>query len=450
MTIDLYGGQHSSRSARAVQAFEQVVFNIAAHKPNAPEALASTLAADEGFVAAHAIKGFAGVLLGRAEPLGRARTALAQAELHLGLRGGTGSERVLVQSLRLALEGEWRAAADGLDGWLEHHPQDFLAFKLAHGLRFMTGDGRAMLASTQKILPHWRAQTAGYGYLLGCHAFALEEAGHYIEAERFGRAAVELEPNDSWGLHAVSHVFEMNGRVKEGVRWLEQCQPVWSQCNNFAFHMAWHLALFHVELGEHTRALQIYDRDVRAMITDDFRDIANAVSLLWRMRQEKVEVGTRWDELREIAQRRLNDRSYVFASLHHLLTLVAVGDFTHAEALCGELAGLAQSTGDQARVARDVGLELAQQILVLAQGQQTRVDLGSLALRLPQIGGSNAQRDVFVRALTLLAAERGRSETVSALFTVRRRLKRDDHFTLIALEQLSALRPTSGPHKHVA
>src|SRR5215207_6079809 len=50
--------------------------------------------------------------------------------------------------------------------------------------------------------------------------------------------------------------------------------------------MAWHLALFHLETGDHDRVLAIYDTQVRPHPTDDFRDVANAVSLLWRFEQE--------------------------------------------------------------------------------------------------------------------------------------------------------------------
>jgi len=150
-------------------------------------------------------------------------------------------------------------AAIVLDQILQRNPRAFLPAKIAHALRFMLGDAPGMLAASARVLRRWPGRAPGYGSLLGCHALALEETGDLDAAERTGRLAVELEPDDAWGLHAVSHVHEMQGRTREGIAWLEASRPVWTGCNNFSFHMAWHLALFHIEAGDHDRVLAIYD-----------------------------------------------------------------------------------------------------------------------------------------------------------------------------------------------
>uniref|UniRef100_UPI0019547FED hypothetical protein n=1 Tax=Enterobacter hormaechei TaxID=158836 RepID=UPI0019547FED len=89
---------------------------------------------------------------------------------------------------------------------LDDSPRDLLAFKLSHALRFMGGDRAGMLAASTRFERRWSAATPGFGFVLGCHAFAIEETGDYATAERLGRRAVEIEPDDAWGIHAVSHV----------------------------------------------------------------------------------------------------------------------------------------------------------------------------------------------------------------------------------------------------
>ena len=147
--------------------------------------------------------------------------------------------------------------------------------------------------------------------------------------------------------------------------------------------MAWHLALFHLEAGDHDRVLGIYDTQVRPRPTDDFRDVANAVSLLWRLEQEGVSVGGRWGELGAIAMRRRRDTTLTFASLHNLLALIAMGEIDAAWELVDALeTSAAQAEGDQGQVMEAVGIELATTLLDLALNRAPRSDFASLASRL--------------------------------------------------------------------
>jgi hypothetical protein len=200
-------------------------------------------------------------------------------------------------------------------------------------------------------------------------------------------------------------------------------RPRWKDCNNFAFHLAWHLALFHLEQGRHALVLDLYDREVRATRTEDFRDVANAASLLWRLRQEGVDVGGRWEELADIARRRRHDTTLVFASLHHLLSLAATGDFGAAGVILLALQRAAASSGDQARAAAEAGVPLARVLLAPASAVAE-----TLAERLSLLGGSHAQRDVFMRVLLERAARDGDAPMLSRLLNARRARKHDDRF----------------------
>ena len=46
-------------------------------------------------------------------------------------------------------------------------------------------------------------------------SFGLEESGEYPEAETFGRRAVEINSEDVWAAHAVTHVMQMQSRFDE-------------------------------------------------------------------------------------------------------------------------------------------------------------------------------------------------------------------------------------------
>lgn len=438
MRLDAYNFSTSTVSSEAETAFEAAVHGLAAHSPNTGVALQSTLSADPDHVAALALKGFANLILARSELTTPAAEALAAARRAMAYRdGGTRDEQVLVHALAAAVNGSFATAAHRLDEGFAERPATFLPFKISHALRFMLGDAKGMLSASNRVMEVWSEELPAAGFLLGCHAFALEEHGFYQAAETAGQRAVRLQPDDAWGLHAVSHVHEMRGDTAAGITWLEEGRGSWSRCNNFAFHMAWHLALLHLERGDHEQVVKIYDEEVRPQQTDDFRDMANAVSLLWRLNQTGVDVGSRWADLAEIALKRRHDTTLVFASLHTLAALVAIGEYTGVRDILSGLERKAAGNGDQAQVAAQVGLPLAR----IIAGMSTAADrqmLDQLVLNIPMIGGSNAQRDFFLLAVAKAAGTNGDSAGLSRIRAVRGLLRAEDRL-LGSIEMQTAL-----------
>lgn len=439
MIADRYHGQHSTRLPEATHAFEDAVFALAAHRP-ATEALNRALEADADLIAAHALKGLGLALMGKVEDFAKARAALTTARHALTRAGGgTRFELCLIEALEFASHGRLKSAAARLEAQVSRTPGDFLCLKLANALRFMTGEPHRMRETTATALRDMKSSQPGYGFTLGLHAFGLEETGSFAEAESVALMAVSNQSADIWGVHAIGHVMEMRGRAEEGARWVESSRQLWPHCNNFNFHMAWHLALFHLEAGDYESVLELYDREIRPEETDDFRDMANAVSMLWRLEQENIDVGGRWQNLHAIAHRRRSDTTYVFASLHYLLALLGSGDTGAARDLIDNLRHRADpaSQDDQAGVAAQVGVHLAEALLAFHSGGATSGNLCDLSLKLPHLGGSRAQRDVFMRSLMLMAAETRNPATFQSVAKVRGAMKTNDRFARLGEERLS-------------
>ncbi|MFO7856921.1 MAG: tetratricopeptide repeat protein [Paracoccaceae bacterium] len=432
---DQFGLPLPSGAAPAVADWNRCVEGFLAHSAETPARLDAALSAAPDFALAQATRGLFFVLLARPECLDVARGALDAA------RTGAPDPRspAYVEALELGLLGRLGAAADRLDALLLAHPEDALAAKLVHALRFMVGDAVGMRASIERVLGAVDRDHAHRPFLLGCHAFALEETGEYDAAERIGRTAVEARPDDAWGLHAVLHVHEMTARAAEGLRWMEGREAGWRGCNNFAFHIHWHVALFRLDLGDREGALRLYDERVRTEPTEDFRDIANAASLLARLEIEGVEVGRRWEELADIAQRRAADACSAFADLHYLLALVGAGRRAEAEVLAARIAAEARrcDAGDMPEAARAGGGLAASGLAALAgrDDETAARRLVKAAPRLQRIGGSHAQRDVFHWIAVSACLRAGRRDLAAEALAERgRRRIGCDGFTRRRLE----------------
>jgi tetratricopeptide (TPR) repeat protein len=81
------------------------------------------------------------------------------------------------------------------------------------------------------------------------------------------------------------------------IDWYTSREPDWAPDNGFAFHNWFHLALYHLERGEHDRALQIYDRCIYPQPADMSLQMVDATAVLWRMHLYGVEAGERWQVL---------------------------------------------------------------------------------------------------------------------------------------------------------
>lgn len=336
MIVDVYGNATSLAGASAARHWDETVEAILAHARSAPDQLACTIAADPLFAQVHAVKGILLLTLARRELVAQAETCLADARAAAAQRPPLAREQLYFEALQFWLDGEPARATDVFEGLLADWPRDALAFKLCQAIRFMIGDTVGMARVGQSALSAFADRSPAAGYVRGCQAFALEELGHLAEAEAMGREAVVLAPRDAWGRHAVAHCFEMTGRARDGVAWLSHSQS-WEHCSNFGFHLHWHMALFQLELGAIDAVLDLYDTAVRAVQTDDFRDLANAASLLQRLELEGVDVGHRWEELALIAEGRVADRRLVFADLHYMLALLGAGRETAAATIAENL-----------------------------------------------------------------------------------------------------------------
>jgi len=316
-------------------------------------------------------------------------------------------ERILVAGAAKLIEGDWDAACAAFDNVLVDYPRDAFAIQSAHLMDFFRGDSRNLRSRITRVLPHWTADVPGYSYILGMHAFGLEECNQYPEAEETGRRALSIEPKDAWAIHAVTHVMEMQGRIEEGVQWLESRKGDWAVNNNFAFHNWWHLALFYLDRGKCANALALYDYQIHSAPPDFVLQLVDSTALLWRLYLEHVELHDRPATVAENwADRFETERGfYAFNDLHAMMAFVMAGRQGEADQLIADMEWtVTNGTGTNVMMTRDVGLPLCRAMRAFGQERySTAVSLiepiRDIAYR---FGGSHAQRDVVT--LTLIEA----------------------------------------------
>lgn len=313
-------------------------------------------------------------------------------------------ERAHAEAVDAIVNGHWHHAGRVLEDVAIDHPRDLLALQAGHLVDFYVGNARMLRDRIARALPEWSRDMPGYHVLIGMHAFGLEECADYARAEVEGRAAVELERRDGWAWHAVAHVMEMQGRERDGIAWLRQDTEAWSADSFFRVHNWWHLALYHLELGEIDEVLQLYDGPIRGARSTEVLNLIDASAMLWRLHLRGIDVGVRWESLADDWWPLATVGSYAFNDVHAVMAFVGARRFDAVEAVIEAQRSAMAGQDDNVAFTRDVGHPLTLALRDFGAGRYgdcvRRIrDVREIAHR---FGGSNAQRSVL--DLTLLEA----------------------------------------------
>jgi hypothetical protein len=377
----------------------------------------AAIAESPGFVMAYALKAYLHLL--GTEPAGLpVARACWEAATTLS---GTAQEKGHLSALGHLIEGRWRAASRALEDVAIDHPHDLLALQVGHQADFFTGDARMLRDRIARALPAWSREVPGYHVVLGMHAFGLEESGAYSAAETSGRMAVEMEPRDGWAQHAVAHVLEMQGRQPEGIMWMRANPEAWSRESFFAVHNWWHLALYHLDLGEIDEVLALFDGPIYGSHSRVTLDMIDASALLWRLHLRGVDVGDRWQAVADAWEPIAGAGNYAFNDLHAMMAFVGAGRPDLAQQVLEAQTAAMRRPGDNAHFTREAGHAAARAIKAFGDGNyietvQLLRPVRSIANRM---GGSHAQRDVLDLTLVEAAFRSGQTSLARALSAER-------------------------------
>ncbi|MGE0715708.1 MAG: tetratricopeptide repeat protein [Alphaproteobacteria bacterium] len=419
MQHDARGLALSTDSGDAARHFDAAVDAYLRYRLDGAKHVEAALAADPAMVMAHVLRGYFAMLSYKQANLQAARAALAAGAASRA--SATLRERRHLDALEAWSQGHlWRA----LGAWeaiLAEHPTDVLALRLSHFNYFWMGEAGAMRDSVLRAKPGWADDLPGYGTVLSCEAFAREECGDYRAAEAAGRAAVERDPADLWGTHAVAHVIEMEGRHRDGIAWLDGLQGNWEGAAAIVHHLWWHRALYHHELGEFDAVLALYDERFRNLASplvqampDLYIDVQNAAAMLWRLERAGVAVGDRWAEVADKAEARIGDTLSAFTQPHWMMALAATGRDKAADRLLAALDAAGAADDTLAPVHLTVTRPVAAAARAHRRGDWNEVVdlLWPIRNELARLGGSHAQRDIFRQMLADAAARGGRRDAL--------------------------------------
>jgi tetratricopeptide (TPR) repeat protein len=422
------GNVTSAKNQTALRYFDQALDDFLHFRGALVENIDSSINADPDFALGYAYKGYVGVLGTEAHDAAATKIIFDDYLNAANLTRLHEREKLHLQAAKVLLEGDFHAASKQLSDISRQYPRDILALAVGHQLDFFTGNTRRLGDRIASALPCWTADDKYYSSLLGMLSFGLEEQGDYAKAEEVGLEAVERNPKNVWAIHAVTHTYEMQAEFTKGMKYLDARRDDWAKGNFFLNHNWWHYALYTLEAGEASRALQIHDSVLFTAHTNLALQLLDATALCWRLFLEGHNVKERFIKHAELWESRLEPAFYAFNDMHMAMAFVGAGFEREAEMFIASRERWVQSHSDETvsnvQMTRDIGLPICKAVLAFGRGQYVEVvnHLYPVRHRLHEFGGSHAQRDVVLMTL-IEAALRGNDRRAKDILNERFEVK---------------------------
>jgi hypothetical protein len=300
--------------------------------------------------------------------------------------------------------GHYGRASETWEHCLVLYPFDMMTVKFVCDTYFYLGNREMLRDSIARILPLWDASSERplKSYLHGMYAFGLAETNMFDRAEEQARLGLELNANDAWATHALAHAFEYTGRTSEGIAHLHTTKDNWKKCDIIRPHIEWHWALFELERGNRDIAEDILNNQIlnvnTEMIMLDFVDVASLIYRLKLAGHGRTTLSSS-ARLQRFLKEHLHDHVLLFNDLHmYFLFDEHNGNADDRQDFVRTLHDVYDaSQTDNGRVYRQVARHIFDAIDRFNEKNYAQVVqlLYPIRNQIYQIGGSNAQRDLF-------------------------------------------------------
>ena len=413
MLRDAYGLSVTTASRTAVDAYDRGVRGLLGWGADTIDCFREALAHDPDFALGRAALA---VSLFLDEQVAEGRAAMTTATTAAAALPPR--ERRHVEALAAWMGGRTADAIRLITESLAEAPRDVVLIQRLYFIHFWQGRAAEMLGLSSAALD----ALASDSYILGLHAFSLEENRRFDEGLAFAERAVAANPRDAWAVHAMAHVHYERG---DNARGLEMLPAKIHPCDHLGYfrnHLLWHLALMHLADGRYEQVRQLFEDVFGGVPITVASDLQDSVSLAWRLDLFGRPDPTRWSRLGTAARSWIEQPLLLFHDLHVGMALVAAGDWHTASLHLDRLRDRARKTRN--RTLPDVVVPLLEGLHAFAAGDYALAAerMEPIQERIVEVGGSHAQREVFHDTLFVSALRADLGERASPL--LQRKLSR--------------------------
>src|SRR5215207_176715 len=300
---------------------------------------------------------------------GRAKARAMAAQARQLVTAASQREKSHVEIMAAVIESKPKLAVTGAEAHLEEFPRDAQVLSIllgAFGLYAFSGrpdHDAAKLAICERHARHYGEDWWFVSYLGWSHT----EAGNLSTGRTLSERAMALRAENANAAHGLSHAMFEQGDMAVGRKFLAQWMPAHDRKSFLHGHLAWHVALTHLDEGDLDGALDIYEAQIKpaGRPYPPLNIFTDGASLLWRLSLAgKAGLEPHWRDVAAYGEKYFPQAGAHFADVHFALAAAMTG----GDALGTRLAQLEARAADGKLAPGSCAIELCRGIRAFAKG----------------------------------------------------------------------------------
>jgi tetratricopeptide (TPR) repeat protein len=257
---DRFGQTLTTASAPAAERYVAALDHLFSMHSAARVAADQALSADPEFALAHCVD--CRVRLFEGDTPGA--IAAAQRAVELAARASK-REQQHARIVAMVARGENSAALPLVREHAAAYPRDALPLSFALGVYSLLGFGgfvdhhEQQLALLESLASSWDEDW----WFLSWLGWSYVETGQWQKGARLLDRSLTLKPDNANAAHGRAHGYYEMGAAAEGLAFLDAWLPGYGDHEPLHCHIAWHMALTHLQQGDFEPALEVYDRYIQ-------------------------------------------------------------------------------------------------------------------------------------------------------------------------------------------
>jgi tetratricopeptide (TPR) repeat protein len=383
---DRYNNDCSTYSALALALYSDAVNTLLIAQHGTIERLKASISEDPKFALAHA------TLAHTYSMMSLSNEARISLETAIACTVNTNArEKSHINIIAAMINNNADLAFETATRHLKTYPKDAIIAQSVSGAFGLIGfSGRAgreqeNLTFMEQLVPHYQNDS----WFNSQYAFAISEVGEPERALKTAEAALEVDPENADAVHTLAHINYETGNSESGLKALENWRSSYHRDGILHGHLAWHCALWTLEMGDFKRAFEILEEDIHPNISHSppINMATDFIGFLIRAEMLGASIHSdHWSTASSLIKRLFPEPGLSFIDAHAAI----------AHAKNGELKNLSRYSAEHTGFAHDQVSSIARafRAYVGADWKSAINHLSPLLFTHEQLGGSRAQRDL--------------------------------------------------------